>query len=153
MQEHKLDSLGNFLTGDERGKALPGYLLKLSDFLTQEQQLLVEEVDGLARSVEHIREIVTAQQSYAKVSTVKQRIELTELLDEALRINSVSLERHHIEVIRQYVPLPPLMADKHQIMQISGEPRKQCEERITWDSRRDDPCMTLRVESVEIQGR
>src|SRR5260221_11682230 len=60
--------LGNFLTHDPNGQKIPGYLTKLSQYLVEENAELLTEVDLLARNIEHIKEVVAVQQSYAKVS-------------------------------------------------------------------------------------
>src|SRR5207248_1061485 len=53
IQEHQQD-LPEFLTRDDKGKQLPGFLGKLADFLAEEQNILLGEVDQLHRSLDHI---------------------------------------------------------------------------------------------------
>jgi signal transduction histidine kinase len=43
---------------------------------------------------------------------------LTELLDDALRINESALTRHEVELIRDYQFQPTLTLDRHKLMQI-----------------------------------
>ena len=60
--------LGDYLHNDETGKKLPGYLAQLGEFLVTENKEILQEVDQLGRNIEHIKEVVAMQQSYAKVS-------------------------------------------------------------------------------------
>ena len=117
IEEHK-DHLGAYLTDDEKGKVLPSYLTKLAELLISDQQAVLNEVEALTRSVEHIREIVSAQQAVATVRAVEVAFDLRELIEDAIRINSVSFVRHNIEIVSDYGSLPTLTTDKHHVMQI-----------------------------------
>jgi two-component system, NtrC family, sensor kinase len=64
VNEHTND-LGHFLTEDEKGKLLPGYLNQLVEAIALEQQSLTDELAQLSKSVDHIKDIVSTQQSYA----------------------------------------------------------------------------------------
>ncbi len=64
LQEHACD-LAGFLTCDDRGRRLPGYLAQLSDHLLEEQQATVRELDSLLLHIDHIKGIVAMQQDHA----------------------------------------------------------------------------------------
>jgi PAS domain S-box-containing protein len=117
LHENEHD-LGNFLTSDPRGRQLPAYLSQLSDHFLAEQQAAVKELDSLRSNIEHIKGIVTMQQSYARVSGVREIINLNELVENSLRLNEGSLNRHRVEVIREFENLPPMNVEKHKILQI-----------------------------------
>ena len=61
-------SLAEFLTDDPNGQKLPTFLVKLGQHLVVENAQLLSEVDQLSRNIEHIKEVVAMQQSYAKVA-------------------------------------------------------------------------------------
>ena len=63
-------SLAQYLTQDPNGQKLPGYLAKLGQHLVVENDQLLGEIGQLSRNIEHIKEVVAMQQSYAKVSGV-----------------------------------------------------------------------------------
>ena len=73
LTEHNGD-LGEYLTNDPNGQKLPGYLAKLGEFFVVENAELLNEVDQLGRNIEHIKEVVAMQQSYAKVSGVFENL-------------------------------------------------------------------------------
>lgn len=112
------ESLDQFFTSDEKGKQIPTYIKKLSAYLISENQSLVDELSELSSNVGHIKEIVSMQQSYAKVSGATEILNLEELIETALKTNAVSLEKHGVRVIRQSEPVPSITSDKHKLMQI-----------------------------------
>lgn len=52
--EHRED-LANFLTHDERGRRLPGYVIDIAKSLADEQASLLDELKNVGRNIEHIR--------------------------------------------------------------------------------------------------
>ena len=117
LQEHQTD-LGAYLTHDPKGKLLPSYLIELAPHLVKEQADLLEEASGLAKNIDHIKQIVAMQQSYAKVSGVLESLPVAGLVEDALQMNAAAFQRHGIEVIRHYQEVPEIMVDKHKILQI-----------------------------------
>jgi signal transduction histidine kinase len=117
MHEHEHD-LAHFLTSDPKGKQLPAYLTQLSEYLLASQEANVRELESLHVNIGHIKDIVTMQQSYAKVSGVKEIINVTDLVEDSLRMNVGALSRHRVEVVREMDAVPALNLDKHKILQI-----------------------------------
>jgi signal transduction histidine kinase/uncharacterized membrane protein affecting hemolysin expression len=118
LDDHRADLVG-FLTADERGRHLPDYLCKLADHLSGEQTALIQEVESLVQSVEHIKQIVTMQQSYAKVGGILEKVDLRDMIRDALRLNQAALDRHGITVREEFDrDVPALSADKHQLLQV-----------------------------------
>lgn len=117
INEHAAD-LGDFLSRDEKGKLLPGYLNQLVAALAAEQQGIAEELGQLHKSVDHIKEIVATQQSYAGASSIVEPLRVTDLLEDALRIHAGALGRHQVSVVKEYAELPPLLLDKHRLLLI-----------------------------------
>ena len=113
-----LDDPGAFVSSDPRGKHLPQFLNQLSQKMTSDEQLILDEVQSLTRDIDHIKGIVSLQQSYTGVSGISDRLSLADLLDDAIRINSQSVTRHNIDVIRKYEVLPPVTTEKQKVLQI-----------------------------------
>ena len=110
--------LGNYLTHDPTGQKLPGYLTKLSQYLVEENTQLRGEVDLLARNIEHIKEVVAVQQSYAKVSGVLETLQAEHLVDDSIAMNIGAFERHGVILERKYSPSPAVRVDRHRVLQI-----------------------------------
>jgi PAS domain S-box-containing protein len=118
MREHQ-DDLGVFLTSDSRGRQLPEYLEQLAAHLTSEQTVMLRELQELTNNIGHIKEIVAMQQSYAQVAGVAERILVSDLVEDALRMNTGALLRHNVQVVRDYGSnAPEITVDKHKVLQI-----------------------------------
>ena len=117
MKEHP-DDLGDFISSDPKGRALPDYLDKLADALAIEQQVMIAELAQLTRRIDHIKEIVATQQSYAGNASVLESGSLRELVEDVVRICDVSLARHHITLIKEFSDVPQMPLDKHRVLQI-----------------------------------
>ncbi|MES2118741.1 MAG: ATP-binding protein [Pseudomonadota bacterium] len=108
----------HFLSRDARGRMLPGYLDQLAQTLVAEQQQMLAELAHLSAAIDHIKEIVATQQSYAGAPAVLEPVALGALLDDALRMSADALRRHEVEVLREFDDVPPLLLDKHQLLQV-----------------------------------
>ncbi|WP_257460460.1 trifunctional serine/threonine-protein kinase/ATP-binding protein/sensor histidine kinase [Archangium lipolyticum] len=117
LLEHR-SNLADFLTRDARGSQLPDYLASLSEELLREQEKLTSDVETMARHIDHIRAIVQVQQTYAKTSLMEVECELSQLVDDALRIQMGALKRHGITIIREVSAVPKVQVDKHRVLQI-----------------------------------
>ncbi len=117
LNQHAAD-LGTFITADPKGRNLPGYLNQLAGQLDHEQQNSIAELDLLRQNIEHIKEIVAMQQNYAKISGVSETVNVTELVEDALRINAGALARHEVGLERAYASVPLVTVEKHKVLQI-----------------------------------
>ena len=117
IKQHR-DDLSDYISQDKQGKHLPEYLIQLSDRLYQDQKASLDELKSLTKNIEHIKQVVSSQQSVAKVGGVYEPVNLEELVGEALQINLASFERHHITLDTQYETIPLFATDKQKILQI-----------------------------------
>jgi PAS domain S-box-containing protein len=117
LREHT-PNLVSFLTTDPQGQKLPGYLLALSERLIAEREALTKEVQALSESVDHIKSIVSMQQKHARAGGTIEELQVPQLIEEALRLHAISLERLGITVERQYADVPPIATDRHKLLQI-----------------------------------
>src|SRR6185295_4685710 len=79
---------------------------------------LLQETDALNQNVQHIRQIVSTQQSFARVFGVTERVEAELLMEEAVQLNTAAFDRHGIKLVRQYATVPPVLVDRHKVLQI-----------------------------------
>ncbi len=117
MDEHAAD-LGDFLTLDEKGRLLPGYLKGIAQALAQEQQGMVAELAHLSQSIDHIKSVVASQQSHAVGSGLIEPVQICELAEEALRMSGDSLARHRVTVVREFAQIPVARVDRARVLQI-----------------------------------
>jgi signal transduction histidine kinase len=117
LRQHAAD-LPAFLTEDERGKTVPDFLAKLAEALNSERTSLLKELDALASNISHLCEVVTMQRSLTSFTGIRTTVTLGELIDDAIKINGASLQRHHVEVIHDFNPAILLTTDCHKVLQI-----------------------------------
>jgi signal transduction histidine kinase len=117
LNEHS-GNLPDFLSSDPKGKRVLPYLAKLVNCLREEHQMMLQEVESLTRHIDHIKEIVAAQQSYGKVFGLIEAVSLSDLAEDAIGIVESALSRKGIHLERDYAALPPVAVDKHQVLQI-----------------------------------
>ena len=113
------DRAGDYITNDPKGKLLPVYFDTVAGQLAEERDELITKVSSVAQHIEHIKEIVAMQQSYAKVSGAYEDLVAADLVEDALRINVAAFDRHSIKVVREFsVGLPPVFVDRHKVLQV-----------------------------------
>jgi len=117
LQQHAGD-LPAFLEKDPKGQRVLPYLVKLGAHFRTERDSLLQELESLSSHVAHIKQIVATQQSYAKVSGLVENVQLSEMVEDALRIVESGMLRQGIQVERDFDPLPAIAAEKHNILQI-----------------------------------
>jgi signal transduction histidine kinase len=117
LKEHEAD-LGAFMAQDEKGRKIPGYLNLLAEDIAHEQDGVQAELASLRTNVDHIKEIVAMQQSYARVVGVTETISVAKLVEDAIKMHSGSYSRHRVQLARDYAEVPPITVDKHKAIQV-----------------------------------
>ncbi|CAN5482096.1 hypothetical protein BH10PLA1_BH10PLA1_13890 [soil metagenome] len=110
--------LAEFITKDPGGKLLPDYIKKLSTHLIEERKKLVDELDVLHDHLQHIKRLVSSQQSYAKGAVLYEQTDIANLVTDALNVTFAVVARHNVTVERNIPDLPRLTLDRHRILQI-----------------------------------
>jgi PAS domain S-box-containing protein len=117
LRDHAAE-LGSFLTQDPKGKLIPGFIESLARHFAEDRARMLAEIESLQKNVDHIKEIVSMQQSYAMVVGVVEPLQPAMLMEDALRMNSAALVRHDVRVIRDFEAVPPVLAEKAKVLQI-----------------------------------
>src|ERR1019366_5054062 len=102
----------------ERGKHLPFYLSQLSEHLLLDQRIALQELESLRKNIDHIKEIVSMQQSYSKLVGVPERLAVSSLVDDALRMNMGAFNRHGVSVKCSLEDVPEIVVERHKVLQI-----------------------------------
>ncbi len=147
LLQEKGTAVGDFIANDERGKRIPEYLVSLGEQLMGDQKMALEELASLRDNLEHIKDTVAMQQSYAKLCGVTETIDVVELVEDSLRLNAGAFVRHGVTLQREFAEVPPVTVDKHKVLQILvnlvRNAKYACDE-----SGRSDKIITLRIESA-----
>ncbi len=139
--------LGRFVTEDPRGRKIPAFVASLATHLTREQADLLKEVAALRKNIEHIKDIVAMQQTYAKVCGVAERVAVADLVEDALHMVGGGGERSDLAITREFLVQPSVTVEKHKVLQIlvnlMRNAKYACEETAGTEKR-----MTIRVSSA-----
>jgi PAS domain S-box-containing protein len=147
LLQEKGPRVGDFIANDERGRRIPEYLATLGEQLVNDQQMALQELASLRDNLEHIKDTVAMQQSYAKLCGVTETVKVIELVEDSLRLNAGAFARHGVTLRREFAEVPPITVDKHKVLQVLvnlvRNAKYACDE-----SGRTDKLLTLRVESA-----
>jgi signal transduction histidine kinase len=133
-----------FLSEDAKGRQLPEYFSSVTQHLAQEHAALLAEMQALTQSVEHIKAVVSMQQENARFAGLLERVPVAELIDDALRLHSHGFERLGIRIHREYTELPPVLVDRHKLLQILVNLLSNARHALL-ESGREDKLLTLCV--------
>jgi signal transduction histidine kinase len=109
---------GVFIEEDEKGRRLPEFFTQVSANLALDQNMLVSEVAELEKYLQHVKGVIAMQQNYARKTSVVERVSLSDVIDEALRLEGASIAKHGLDVVLDLAATPTLLIDKHQVLQI-----------------------------------
>jgi len=151
IDAHQQD-IATFLTTDAKGKFIPGYVSKLARLLDGEYTAMLAEVDNLSRGIEHIKQVVNFQQSYAKPSNLLETVQPRDLLEEALRLNLIALDRHGVTIEREFDDIPSVRIDKHKTLQILVNLISNAKNAMRELNGNDERRLTLKITTVSTEA-
>lgn len=117
FHEHQ-DDLHQFLTVDPKGKQIPSYLGLVAESLSGSHQTIQGELNSLVNRVDHIKQVIMAQQDIAHAGNVREAALAEDLMEQALGMAIPEPKKCQIEIVREYSPVPKIMTDRHQVLQI-----------------------------------
>jgi PAS domain S-box-containing protein len=147
LQEHESD-LGTFLADDPKGRRIPEFVESLAQHWIEERDRLLKEIASLQENVDHIKEIVTMQQSYATMVGVLEALDPKNLMEDAVRMNAGALARHDVSCARDFHPTPKIVAEKAKVLQILINLIRNAKY-ATDEARRTDKQVTLKIRAGE----
>jgi signal transduction histidine kinase len=141
---HERD-LAAFVGQDPRGKHLVPFLKELSAALGSQRRAIQDEMRSLNQGIEHIAELVRAQQSHAGSKGVFEKAVLAEQLEAALSICKQGLGAcGNLQIERDFGELPAVRVDKHKLMEILVNVIQNAGQALA-EHGGTDPRLTLRI--------
>ena len=146
MEEHR-ENLGQFLTQDERGRHLPAFLNELASQLAIENETLRKEMATVSASLDHISEIVRAQNEHAGAKPLLELTEPARVVDQALALTAESFQRDRIRVERRGEAPGPVLLDRHRILQVLANLLANAKHAVSATGR-ENPCVTITLDRI-----
>jgi PAS domain S-box-containing protein len=117
VSDHAHD-LPEFLSQPRRTEQIVEYMKVLSKVITDERDEVLVTVEELTTSAEHLKALVQAQQRYAGRSSFIEKVSLSELVDQALRMNDLALPRSRVRLVKEVEDIGPALLDQHKLLQV-----------------------------------
>jgi signal transduction histidine kinase len=105
-------------TDDPKINRIPEYLTLLSESLVEEQCQTDAELRNLTEKVQHIKNIISAQQSYTRRISFKESIDVHSLIEDLLAMHEPSIVKYRVTVIREFSALPRITIEKSKLLQV-----------------------------------
>jgi PAS domain S-box-containing protein len=147
LNEHAGD-LGDFIANDPKGRRVPEFIGSLAQHAIEMRDQLLREIASLQENIDHIKEIVTMQQAYATMVGVVESLDPARLMEDAFRMNAGALVRHDVAVVREFHPVPHVLAEKGKVLQILINLIRNAKYAAD-EGRTADKIVTLRIEPAE----
>jgi sensor domain CHASE-containing protein len=116
--EESAGDLRTFLAKDPRGEHLHTLLVSLAEQLESEHDVIAREAKTVTDGIEHIKELIQSQQSYAGRAGVLEIVPIQDQIEKALTISAQSASGPEIEIVREFEPVPPCAVDRHRLIEI-----------------------------------
>jgi signal transduction histidine kinase len=118
MIKDNLENIDTYIKEDPKGKIIPRYLVNMGDALEKDRLNFTQEIQNIAKHLDHVKEIVSKQQSISTVKGLKEKIFLHELIDDALQISGGESLQKYIKINKNYSENDFAFTDKSKITQI-----------------------------------
>lgn len=146
LKEHGADA-GAFFAPQGRGSKVIEYLRRLSTELASEREANSEDLIALRRHIAHIAQVVASQQRFAAgpACGVTERIEVRELVDDAIELGHRAFGRSDIEVVRFIDVTEPFVSDRHALLQVLVNLVRNAVQATPLRASRDDAASRIEV--------
>lgn len=101
LREHAGD-LKSFILNNPKGETLLQYYLKLEEPVAKEYKDLMAQNKRLIENIKLIIDVVNTQQSFSKAGRIYERVDLKQLTEDTLILQSATIERHGLEIVKEY---------------------------------------------------
>lgn len=150
LEEHK-DDRTTFVQSEEGTRLLEG-MAGLVGYVESRQKALRQEVEDLQESIQHLNEIVLAQQEQVRHTRLRENVDLGSLIETALKICRPLQVKFGIEVACSIAPLPPLASESSKLLQVLVNLLKNAAESLA-ESSTQAPTITIVLSEREAEIR
>lgn len=112
------DNLDEFILKDPKGRKLFQYYLEVEKVLKSEKTAMEENISRLKNSIAAITDIISTQQAYAVKGGNLDRVNLKNVVEAALVMQSESIRNNHIDVKKQLDEVPDMYLQKGKLLHI-----------------------------------
>jgi PAS domain S-box-containing protein len=115
LKEHRKD-LAAFLQNDAQGRQIIDYIDVLAQCWSNERSTLTRESGTLNKNIQHIKNIISRQQSLTGLSGFVEPVSITETVEDALTVFSFDLKRIDAVIHRDFHVHQTVVTDRLKLM-------------------------------------
>lgn len=117
LMEH-LETLDGFIRLDPKGKKLMQFYTKLGEPFRELKVRLLDNINRLDDKVKLINDIIITQQGYIGIKSTLEETDIVSLVEDVLKINLTSLEKHQVKIGRNYQEIPKIKVQKTKLFYV-----------------------------------
>jgi PAS domain S-box-containing protein len=103
---------------DPAGRPLPEFIRHLARHAVENRNRLRQEIEVLQKNIDHVKEIVAMQQTYAAPGGVVESLAPAGLMADALQMCADALQGQRMEIRRDFGAVPTVCAEKAKVVHI-----------------------------------
>lgn len=143
-----MDEIGDFFTVHPKGKLIPGYFLSLGDAMKEEHRIMNEEIIALADKVSMMRDVISTQQNYAKATLYTENVAITDIIEDALKLQMAALKKQGVRIVRKFTTEPRGSVPKVKLVHVLTNLVKNSKEAM-FDNEKHNKQQELVIELLE----
>ncbi|MDY6905912.1 MAG: AAA family ATPase [Thermodesulfobacteriota bacterium] len=118
LLEQHMDHIEDFVLKDPKGKKLFEYYLDIGRIFQADKNKINADLDRLEEKTDMITNIIAAQQSYANAGVLKERLDIADIIRDALTMQAESLSSQNITVTQNVEIVPAILVDKTKLIHV-----------------------------------
>lgn len=118
LLEKNEGQLDDFFRKNPKGKQIPQFIIMLARKGQKNKEKLISEVTDLLKNIDHIKQVINAQQVFNQRIAINEHCKLPDLISDALLLCKSRLENHKIKLNLEYESIPAIVTDKIKLLQI-----------------------------------
>lgn len=113
-----IDSLSDYLAHNPKGLMLPEYYGKIVEALGEEYCLYKSESSHMRDKLDFMSKAVVVEQSHNQPPSENQKVDLISMVEDAIKLQEISLKKRDIEIQREFVQTPPCHTDSFKLLHV-----------------------------------
>jgi signal transduction histidine kinase/DNA-binding LacI/PurR family transcriptional regulator len=113
-----MEDLENFFTHDPKSTKLMQFYIKLGESFTEFKNQILYNANRLDEKVSSIVDMISAQQNYAGVKEMMENLDISTILDDAIKLMAESLDNYQIKITKDYQIRPMVLVQRMKLFHI-----------------------------------
>lgn len=118
LLKENLENIEDFILCNPKGKKLLHYYLKIGEAINAEHEVLLTHIKRASNKIDVVKDIVVAQQTYASHLSLSEKLNLADIIEDALIIQGSSIEKYGVNLIKKFKRTPRVLVQKSKVIHI-----------------------------------